>query len=98
MGGVCNTLTDGYFSLRCLFIDLDLDLGLDLGLDIDLELELELDIVPPLAYGFFLRPNKKLCYIFSIACVVVGLLWFVWGARALRNLQEIDVSSNSICF
>jgi PAT family acetyl-CoA transporter-like MFS transporter 1 len=42
MGGVCHTLTDGYFSL-------------------------------------------------SIACVVVGLLWFVWGARALRNLQEIDV-------
>ena len=28
----------------------------------------------------------------SIGCVVVGLLWFVWGARALRNLQEIDVS------
>merc|ERR1719411_1397398 len=42
MGGVCHTLTDGYFSL-------------------------------------------------SIGCVVVGLLWFVWGARALRNLQEIDV-------
>ena len=33
---------------------------------------------------------------FSIACVVVGLLWFVWGARALRNLQEIDVSSEKL--
>ena len=38
---------------------------------------------------FFVAINYYLC---SIGCVVVGLLWFVWGARALRNLQEIDVS------
>jgi len=28
----------------------------------------------------------------SIASVVIGLLWFVWGVRAIKNLQEIDVA------
>lgn len=28
----------------------------------------------------------------SIACVVIGFIWFVWGLRTIRKLQEIDVS------
>lgn len=43
LGGKCDTLTDGYFSL-------------------------------------------------SIACVIIGYLWFVWGFRAIRRLQEVEVS------
>ena len=47
---------------------------------------------PNRIFSFFYF-NFDFSFFPSIGCVVVGLLWFVWGARALRNLQEIDVSS-----
>jgi PAT family acetyl-CoA transporter-like MFS transporter 1 len=28
----------------------------------------------------------------SIACVIIGFLWFVWGFRTVRRLQEVEVS------
>merc|ERR1711994_51923 len=30
-------------------------------------------------------------YYLSIACFIIGALWFIWGFKTLRRLQEIDV-------
>lgn len=30
-------------------------------------------------------------YILSVTCVIIGALWFVWGWRTMRRLQQVEV-------
>jgi len=31
-------------------------------------------------------------YILSVACTIIGALWFIWGWRTMRRLQKVEVS------
>ena len=31
-------------------------------------------------------------FILSMACLVIGCVWFVWGWRTMRQLQNVEVS------